>query len=267
MPRKNLSVQRNRSRLSRGMFVLGAAVAVGLTTLVISTASSAPSPLHTPAPAPSGRIAPYLIVGTPSDPTRQAFEIRRATYYTGAILTATAHPSYVANSSAIASLAPQPTPTVQVGVIEDRASPDRTSYVQNRWQGDLGNGQMITVFAGSLKSDPSQGVVLIYRGQVNGAFGIPTVVQTPARHGSVRIVGVAGTVFTLMAVDGTTYLFDRSQLAITVPGTPSTGVLNGTTGGPVSGGAAVTRSSPVPTDRSGMPSPGLAPENIPAPRR
>lgn len=65
-------------------------------------------------------------------------------------------------------------------------------------------GQWVSVYAGSQDADPNQGgVVVVPYGAPPGDF-----LPTPAAAGSVKIASARGTTLTLLATDGTTFVFD-----------------------------------------------------------
>ena len=73
----------------------------------------------------------------------------------------------------------------------------------NYWVGLVGD-QWVYVYAGYQDADPTQGgVVVKWHGSPPGDF-----IPTPVAAGSVKIVSAQGTVLTLLATDGTTFLFD-----------------------------------------------------------
>jgi hypothetical protein len=80
----------------------------------------------------------------------------------------------------------------------------------NRWVGHVGD-QWISAYAGSQDAHPIQGgVVVVPNGSPPGDF-LPTAVAA----GSVKIVSARGTALTLLAADGTTFVFDvESELYV-----------------------------------------------------
>lgn len=70
-----------------------------------------------------------------------------------------------------------------------------TGHVRDRW---------VSVYAGSQDADPTQGgVVAVPYGSPPGQF-----LPTPVAAGSVKIVSAEGITLTLLATDGTTFVFD-----------------------------------------------------------
>ena len=82
----------------------------------------------------------------------------------------------------------------------------------NYWVGHVGD-QWVFVYAGSQDADPTQGgVVVIPNGSPPGEF-LPTPVAAGSVRilstaGGVRILSAEGTRLTLLAADGTTFVFD-----------------------------------------------------------
>jgi hypothetical protein len=73
----------------------------------------------------------------------------------------------------------------------------------NYWVGHV-RDQWVSVYAGFQDADPTQGgVVVVPYGSPPGFF-----LPTPVAAGSVKIVSAQGTVLTLLATDGTTFVFD-----------------------------------------------------------
>ncbi len=73
----------------------------------------------------------------------------------------------------------------------------------NYWQGHV-RDEWVSVYAGSQVADPNQGgVVVVPYGAPPGEF-----LPTPVAAGSVTIISAQGTMLTLQAEDGTTFVFD-----------------------------------------------------------
>jgi hypothetical protein len=73
----------------------------------------------------------------------------------------------------------------------------------NYWVGHV-RDQWVSVYAGSQDADPTQGgVVVMPYGAPPGEF-----LPTPVAAGSVKIESAEGTTLTLLAADGTTFVFD-----------------------------------------------------------
>jgi hypothetical protein len=84
--------------------------------------------------------------------------------------------------------------------------------IQNDWQQNV-NGTWMQAYAGSLVSDPSQGVVLVVLAWTDRPQG--AVVTTPTKSGSVKIVAEQNNRLTLQSDSGTVYYFDVLGMAFT----------------------------------------------------
>lgn len=76
---------------------------------------------------------------------------------------------------------------------------------QNAWGGFI-DGNRFTLYAGSLQSDPDQGVVGLVT-SLPGGKRIEKFVS-PSKHGALRIVSEQNNRVTLIATDGTNFYFD-----------------------------------------------------------
>lgn len=76
---------------------------------------------------------------------------------------------------------------------------------QNAWGGFI-DGNRFTLYAGSLQSDPDQGVVGLVT-SLPGGKRIEKFV-TPSKHGALRVVTEQNNRITLIAADGTIFYFD-----------------------------------------------------------
>jgi hypothetical protein len=82
----------------------------------------------------------------------------------------------------------------------------------NYWQGHV-RDQWVQVYAGIQDEDPKQGgVVVVPYGLPPGEF-----LPTPVAAGSVKIVAAQGTLLTLLAEDGSTFVFDASSSSYGTP--------------------------------------------------
>jgi len=77
------------------------------------------------------------------------------------------------------------------------------------------DGVSIVMFAGSSVTDPTQGVVGMRKDNPSDGSKPSTLVNTPGKHGFVRITAVNGSVVSLVAKDGTTFTFDYDTLKFT----------------------------------------------------
>lgn len=79
-------------------------------------------------------------------------------------------------------------PPWPLGIVEDGESPFLRSFTfTNRWQGVVDNQRMIA-YAGYTKSDPLQGVVLIWESAFDLSNSFDTVHFSPVKDGALRIV-------------------------------------------------------------------------------
>jgi hypothetical protein len=76
---------------------------------------------------------------------------------------------------------------------------------QNAWYGLL-DGRPVSVHAGALLEDSSQGAIFI-SAELPGP-GVNELTLTPTKHGGVRVVSEQNNRLTLVSTDGTTYYFD-----------------------------------------------------------
>lgn len=76
---------------------------------------------------------------------------------------------------------------------------------QNAWGGFI-DGNRFTLYAGSLQSDPDQGIV----GLVTSLPGGKRIEQfaSPSKHGALRVTNEQNNRMTLIATDGTVFYFD-----------------------------------------------------------
>ncbi|MCW5852177.1 MAG: hypothetical protein KIT87_19040 [Anaerolineae bacterium] len=97
---------------------------------------------------------------------------------------------------------PKPFPT---GIIESGLAPFPGSVYrfENQWQDLIGN-ELVHVYAGALRSDPSQGVLIVLGNLPDGSGGIRRgdFYLAPAKLGALRIVAADGTRLTVQAPDG-----------------------------------------------------------------
>jgi hypothetical protein len=80
---------------------------------------------------------------------------------------------------------------------------------QNAWFGVL-DGRPVDVYAGALLWDSLQGAIYIFVEFPKG--GVNEQIQTPTKHGGVRVVSEHNNRLTLVSTDGTTYYFDIPTL-------------------------------------------------------
>jgi hypothetical protein len=109
--------------------------------------------------------------------------------------------------------APQGTPAVESwpeGIFETGQAPLPHDYViENQWQTTLPNGH-VRVYAGSLASDPSQGLVVVLTTSLDLKQGTTQVYLTPAKTGPIRIFDSYGQQLSLISKGGALLTFDVS---------------------------------------------------------
>jgi hypothetical protein len=191
-----------------GLLVLGLVIVGVITTLIIGTfrgrnLSEAPittTPYSTATLEEPTTALPYpyplenLLTSTAA--ARQTAAGSHETQY--AIIVAT----YLATT-------PSPTPIrtfPPTGTREDmyvKPSGEKMGLdAQNAWFGLL-DGRPVSVHAGALLGDSSQGAIYILGGR-----GVNGQILTPTKHGGVRVVSEQNNRLTLVSTDGTTYYFD-----------------------------------------------------------
>jgi hypothetical protein len=86
---------------------------------------------------------------------------------------------------------------------------------KNGWWNEA-NGEFYDVYAGSLGSEPSQGVIVVFTGPLSDTQGAvkPSLRAFPSRgqDGALKITSASGWVLTLTAADGVQYRFDVKTL-------------------------------------------------------
>lgn len=147
------------------------------------------------------------------DEKREVLERQRATMEAGLAQ----HGGPTATPPTLPDYTPEPWPE---GLFEISQAPLPKGYyaIENQWQSDS-YGSHFQVYAGSLVSDPAQGVV-IFRAT---SFDLrPRAVAageylTPTKGGAVRIVAVDGQRLALVARDGDVFTFDVGMRAFVKP--------------------------------------------------
>ena len=76
----------------------------------------------------------------------------------------------------------------------------------NQWHGNL-NGRHVIVYAGALRRQPSQGVLVVTSFSLDGTAGAAPQVLTLPGSGAVRIASAAGTTLTVATASGRTLPF------------------------------------------------------------
>jgi hypothetical protein len=174
---------------------------------IAGIASTKPAPLATAyTPFASGYPAPIVTGAYPTDypPVKLTLEYQ-IEQTRNAALAGTLPPTNAKGAPPTLVSTEPPWPT---GIIEDGESPFSASFVfKNRWQQVVG-GQRIIVFAGSKKSDPSQGVVVVWEISTDQVNSVNNVYPTSIRDGALRIVAATGLRLTLAGAGGRPFYFD-----------------------------------------------------------
>ncbi|MDR6998855.1 hypothetical protein [Neobacillus niacini] len=89
---------------------------------------------------------------------------------------------------------------------------DQTIKFTNGWistvKNNEMNGRIVTVEAGSLIKDPSQGIVIVMIDGASRKFQGVKTYKTPEKHGAVKIIGYNGFNIKLKAKDGKVWTFN-----------------------------------------------------------
>src|SRR5215208_765018 len=96
------------------------------------------------------------------------------------------------------------------GIVETGQAPLPTRYaIQNQWQARLGDGTWLQVWAGSLRDDPEQGLLVVQRVKHHFTqLEIPRVIDAPYGSGSLKIVSANGMTLHLVDASGGRFRFD-----------------------------------------------------------
>ena len=79
--------------------------------------------------------------------------------------------------------------------------------IANQWHGNL-NGRHVIVYAGSLRRQPSQGVLVVTALSLDGtASAAPQTLALPRGSGAARIASASGTTLTVATASGRTLPF------------------------------------------------------------
>lgn len=108
------------------------------------------------------------------------------------------------------------------GVISDGARPtdlDRTFVSTNAWIKELGNREVLVVYAGVSTSDRTQGLIRVYR---QGYYGFPVTLigefAPKAKAGPLRVISGVGSVVAIEPVAGGARItFDAASLLLVEP--------------------------------------------------
>ena len=82
--------------------------------------------------------------------------------------------------------------------------------IENDWFMEIGQGRLQVVYAGSRREDPGQGVLVV--NTEGSELRTVAVIDTPERHGAVRVTGADRTQLVLTADDGFVFRFEVATL-------------------------------------------------------
>lgn len=91
---------------------------------------------------------------------------------------------------------------------------DVRSFIATTYWEDLRGSRYIGLVAGSVPTDPMQGVLKVVIAEPDSAAPVPTSTDYPApsRAGALRLTSVVGNTATVISTSGQTYLFDLARL-------------------------------------------------------
>ncbi len=215
MHRKKSDAILKRALLFWGMVGVIAACVAGITVFAAPGAATAPvrggvRPKETPANNPNFPFTTDAML----PPTLAASLHGEATEVARGYLRLTQEPGLAARAVVLPTQAPTPAPRGIVngtGTLEGLYPYLLKMDVANHWEG-VGKDDVAVVLAGTLRADPTQGVIELLWGQRNSSLGDAKMFPTPTKHGSVRITAVNGSVFTLTAADGSVFTFDSKAM-------------------------------------------------------
>jgi hypothetical protein len=96
------------------------------------------------------------------------------------------------------------------GIVENGQAPLPPRYaIQNQWQARQDDGDWLQVWAGSLRDDPEQGLLVVQ--QIKHHFTqreTPRVIEAPYGAGSLKIVSAKGMTLHLVDASGGRFRFD-----------------------------------------------------------
>lgn len=123
-----------------------------------------------------------------------------------------------AKNLAVTMAAPEPEPAWLTGIIQSGQAPLPASSftIENQWH-DIVGGEHVNIYAGSYRTDPSQGVLVLQTTALDLASRSSPggVYETPMKAGSLRIVAATRSALTLEAASGARFSFDVSIRELT----------------------------------------------------
>ncbi len=114
---------------------------------------------------------------------------------------------------------PPTTEAWPVGIIDGEGPsplPAEVFVTHNAWQ-DLVDGHHVTVYAGSERGDPSQGVLVVFVTSLDLQTHRLGLYRTPARVGALRVVAADAPRLTLVSTSGRLVAFDVASLQFIAP--------------------------------------------------
>jgi hypothetical protein len=189
-----------RRRRTFGRLLLGLAGVGGLAIILLATiGTSTASPDCRPCEVSTDQWSQL-------PPEKQKLLQREEQQYQEALSQGGPSPN-VANPKSAATAptsAPQPWPE---GVFDIQQAPLSQDYViENQWQANL-DGH-VQVYAGSLNSDPSQGLVVVLVTSADLTPGMPEAYRTATKSGPLRIIASNGQRLSLVSRTGALFAFD-----------------------------------------------------------
>ncbi|MGH9199549.1 MAG: hypothetical protein ACRD1T_27940 [Acidimicrobiia bacterium] len=103
------------------------------------------------------------------------------------------------------------------GITDDKDAPVAHGIIEieNGWAGTAGEGtsehRHLSVKAGSVPDDPSQGLVVVLQFTPTGRGKDIHEYRTPRREGAVRVVAADGNLLTLESATGAQFVFDATR--------------------------------------------------------
>jgi hypothetical protein len=204
--------------------VLGLATVAAITIAIISTLRRPAPGSATAAVSPDPTSSPQQPATPPQEPTTEIpypypnpFEFFTSTAAARQTAAGPLNTQYAIMLATDLATTPSPTPPrtfSPTGTLEgERVKPSGKTMgldAQNAWYGLL-DGRPVSVHAGALSEDSSQGAIFI-SAKLLGP-GVNELILTPTKHGGVRVVSEHNNRLTLVSTDGTTYYFDIPSLS------------------------------------------------------
>ena len=97
-------------------------------------------------------------------------------------------------------------PAIPTGIIQSGMAPVRGYNFVNLWQGVM-NGQQVNVYAGSLRGNSRQGVLVVMAANHDLTWTQPRVIMMPVNSGPAKLIGSIGTTLKVATTSGFTMTF------------------------------------------------------------